>query len=67
MFKISSKDVIKVVKLLQKSEKAIDHLEKSGGKNKIIYPKLKKDISKTTDLWKKAFELESFEQWKKKD
>lgn len=65
-FKITSIEAIIIVRLLEKSNAAIQHLETNGGKNKIKYEDLKKDLKSKAELWKKGFDLENFDEWKEK-
>ena len=65
-FKITSSEAIDMVKLLEKANSAIEHLETNGGKNKIKYNDLKKDLRSKAELWKEGFDLENFDEWKEK-
>jgi len=65
MFKVSVSEIINIVKLLEKSGGAINNLERLGG-NKHVYLETKQEIHKEVDRLKSRYDLENFEEWKKK-
>jgi hypothetical protein len=62
-FKVSSSRIIKLTQLLVRADKAMNVLERNG-KNKIIYPELKKEIQDEIEEVKSMYGLEDFDEWK---
>ena len=63
-FKVSSTRLIKVTKLLERADFALNTLEKNN-KNKILFPELKKEIQEVIEELKTVYDLENFDEWKK--
>jgi len=61
-FRVSSTKLIKVTKLLERADKALNTLDTGNVK---LYSTLKKEIQDCTDELKSVYDLESFEEWKK--
>lgn len=64
-FKVDSGRLIKVTKLLERSDKALNILD-NGHNNAELYHSLKKDIQDCVEELKSLYDLESFDEWKKK-
>ncbi len=63
-FKVSSTRLIKITKVLQRADFALNTLEKNG-KNTILFPELKKELQDCIEELKIAYDLENFEEWNK--
>lgn len=64
-FKVDSGRLIKVTKLLERSDKALNILD-NGHNNAELYHSLKKEIQDCVEELKSVYDLESFDEWKKK-
>lgn len=65
-FKVSSSKLIKIIKLLERADSAMNILERDG-KNKILFTDLKKEIQDEVAEVKVMYDLESFDEWNKKE
>jgi len=63
MFKITSGELIRAVKLIDRAEHAMNNLERLGG-NKILYPELKKELQELSEEFKNRYLLEEMDEWK---
>lgn len=63
-FRVSSIRLIKITKLLERSDKALNILD-NGHNNAELYHTLKKEIQDCIQELKNVYDLENFDEWKK--
>lgn len=66
MFKVSSSEIVKITKALERAAFAINTLEKLG-QNKIVFLEIKKELNDLVDELKSRYEIEKFSEWDKKE
>jgi hypothetical protein len=66
MFKVSSSEIVKITKALERAAFAINALERLG-QNKIVFLEIKKELNDLTDELKSRYEIEKFSEWDKKE
>ncbi len=65
MFKITSSEILKIVKTLEKADFAINVLEKNSP-NGIVFLETKKEVQDLTESLISRYDLKSFEGWQSK-